>query len=159
MHHRSDFIWLSHHVISESVFLNRQQIHSERKKMKNWTETKTYRSNSTCFLHHLHPILRNDFSCRSESTEKPILAVTPGIFFGDSPIQGIIKKKREEKGEKGGKEGEKKGKNRGESERRATPSHSHSKRKRERLLGFECILSWYSARNSRWMVTLACVLI
>jgi hypothetical protein len=33
-------------------------------------------SNSTWFLHHLDLILRNDFSCRSESTEKPILAVT-----------------------------------------------------------------------------------
>jgi hypothetical protein len=39
-------------------------------------ETKTYRSDSTRFFHHLDPILRNDFSCRSESTEKPILAVT-----------------------------------------------------------------------------------
>ncbi len=39
-------------------------------------ETKTYRSNSTWFLHHLDPILRNDFSCRYESTEKPIIAVT-----------------------------------------------------------------------------------
>ncbi len=39
-------------------------------------ETKTYRSDSTWFLHHLDPILRNAFSCRSESTEKPILAVT-----------------------------------------------------------------------------------
>ncbi len=39
-------------------------------------ETKTYRSDSTWFLHHLDPILRNNFSCRSESTEKLILAVT-----------------------------------------------------------------------------------
>ncbi len=76
MQHRSNFIWLSHHVISDSVFLNGQQIHSERKTKKNWTETKTYRSDSTWFLHHLDPILRNDFSCRSKSTEKPILAVT-----------------------------------------------------------------------------------
>jgi hypothetical protein len=34
MQHRSNFIWLSHHVISDSVFLNRQQIHSERKTKK-----------------------------------------------------------------------------------------------------------------------------
>jgi hypothetical protein len=38
-------------------------------------ETKTYRSDSTWFLHHLDLILRNDFSCRSKSTEKTILAV------------------------------------------------------------------------------------
>ncbi len=38
--------------------------------------TKTYRSDSTWFLNHLDPILRNDFSCRSKSTEKLILAVT-----------------------------------------------------------------------------------
>ncbi len=76
MQHRSDFIWLSHHVIFDSVFLNGQQIHSERKTKKNWTETKTYWSDSTWFLLHLDPILHNDFSCRSESTEKPILAVT-----------------------------------------------------------------------------------
>ena len=43
----------------------------------------------------------------------------------------------------------KKGKERGETEGRATPSHYHSKPKWERLLGFECILSWCSARNSR----------
>ena len=43
---------------------------------KKLTETKTYRSDSTWFFHHLDPILQNDFSCRSESTEKPILAVT-----------------------------------------------------------------------------------
>jgi hypothetical protein len=42
MQHRFDFIWLSHHVISNSVFLNGQQIHSERKTKKKWTETKTY---------------------------------------------------------------------------------------------------------------------
>ncbi len=33
-HTRSNFIWLSHHVISDSVFLNGQQIHSERKTKK-----------------------------------------------------------------------------------------------------------------------------
>jgi hypothetical protein len=38
-------------------------------------ETQTYRSNSTWFLHHLDPIIHNDFSCRPGSTEKPILAV------------------------------------------------------------------------------------
>ncbi len=39
-------------------------------------ETQTYRSNSSWLLHHLDPILRSDFSCRSGSMEKPILAVT-----------------------------------------------------------------------------------
>jgi hypothetical protein len=81
MQHRSDFIWLSHHVISDSVFLNGQQIHSEWKTKKKLTETKTHRSDSTWFLHHLDPILRSDFSCRSESMEKPILAVTDPIYF------------------------------------------------------------------------------
>ena len=33
-------------------------------------------SNSTWFLHHQDPILRNNFSCSSESMKKPILAVT-----------------------------------------------------------------------------------
>jgi hypothetical protein len=70
---------------------------------------------------------------------------------------------KKEEGGGGRKRGErrrkKKGKDRGESEGRATPSHSHSKWKQERLFGFKCILSWCSARNSRWMVTLACVLI
>jgi hypothetical protein len=48
-----------------------------------WTENKKierkqkHRSDSTWFLkNHLDPIVCNDFSCRSESTEKPILAVT-----------------------------------------------------------------------------------
>jgi hypothetical protein len=31
------------------------------------------------FCHRLDPILCNDFSCRSESTEKPILAVTDPV--------------------------------------------------------------------------------
>ncbi len=39
-------------------------------------ETQTYRSKSSWFLHHLDPILRSNFSCRSRSTVKPILAVT-----------------------------------------------------------------------------------
>jgi hypothetical protein len=55
--------------------------------------------------------------------------------------QRIIKKKREEGEEKGGKKKKKKGKERGESEGRATPSHKHSKKKWERLLGFRCILN------------------
>jgi hypothetical protein len=37
---------------------------------------KTHRFDSTWFQHHIDPILSNGFSCRSESTEKPILAVT-----------------------------------------------------------------------------------
>ncbi len=54
-------------------------------------ETNTYRFNSTWFWHHLDPILCNDFSCRSESMEKPILAVTdPAISrkhnFGKSKL-------------------------------------------------------------------------
>ncbi len=39
-------------------------------------ETNTYRFDSMWFWHHLDPILCNDFSCRSKSMEKPILAVT-----------------------------------------------------------------------------------
>jgi hypothetical protein len=39
-------------------------------------ETNTYRFDSMWFWHHLDPILCNDFSCRSKSTEKLILAVT-----------------------------------------------------------------------------------
>ncbi len=57
------------------MFLNGQQIHSERETKKIEPKQK-HRSDSTWFLHHLDPILRNNFSCRSESTEKPILAVT-----------------------------------------------------------------------------------
>ncbi len=75
MQHWSNFIWLSHHVISDSVFLNGQQIHSEQK-TKKVEQKQKHISNSTWFLYHLDPILRKDFSCRSESTEKPILAVT-----------------------------------------------------------------------------------
>jgi hypothetical protein len=39
-------------------------------------ETNTYRINSTWFWHHIDPFLCKNFSCRSKSTEKPILAVT-----------------------------------------------------------------------------------
>jgi hypothetical protein len=45
-------------------------------------ETKTYRSDSTWFFHNLDPILQNNFSCRSKSTEKPILAVTNPALLG-----------------------------------------------------------------------------
>ncbi len=77
---RSNFIWQSHHVISDTVFSNGQQINSERKTKKIITETQTYRSDSSWFLHHLDPILCSNFSCRSGSTEKPILAVTDLIL-------------------------------------------------------------------------------
>jgi hypothetical protein len=60
--------------------LNGQQINSEQKTKK--TETKTYRSDSTWFLHHLDPILCINFSFRSGFTEKPTLAVTdPTIYL------------------------------------------------------------------------------
>ncbi len=59
-------------------------------------ETKTYRSNSTWFLHHLDPVLRNNFSCRFKSTEKPILAVTDlssewleEDYFCDAPCWSV----------------------------------------------------------------------
>jgi hypothetical protein len=58
--------------------LHGQKNHSEQKKRM---ETKPYRSDSTWFFHHLDPILRNNFSCRSESTEKPILAVTDTLML------------------------------------------------------------------------------
>jgi hypothetical protein len=56
-------------------FLNRKKIilNGKQKKIE-WKQTHTF--NSTWFWHHLDPILCNNFSCRSESTEKPILAVT-----------------------------------------------------------------------------------
>ncbi len=71
------------------MFLNGQQIHSEWKTKKNERKQK-HRSDSTWFLHHLDPILRNDFSCRSESTEKPILAVTDRQKALDETSQTII---------------------------------------------------------------------
>jgi hypothetical protein len=81
-----------------------------------------------------------------------------GIFLCFT--QQIIKKKREEGGEKGGKEGEnRREKIEGRVKGELPEVIPTANRKRERLLGFECILSWSSARNSRWMVTLACVLI
>ncbi len=64
-----------------------------RKRKINWIETNTYRFNSTWFWHHIDPILCNNFSCRSKSTEKPILAVTdppcecPGDDFYNAPCQ------------------------------------------------------------------------
>jgi hypothetical protein len=39
-------------------------------------ETKTYRFDSTWFWNDIDLILRNNLTCRSGSTEKPILAVT-----------------------------------------------------------------------------------
>ncbi len=48
-----------------------------------------HRSNSSWFLHHLDPILRSNFSCRSGSTEKPILAVTDRRKARDETSQTI----------------------------------------------------------------------
>jgi hypothetical protein len=50
-----------------------------------WTEKNEKKEfDSTWFQHHIDPILNNGFSCRSESTEKPILAVTdPDLLQND----------------------------------------------------------------------------
>jgi hypothetical protein len=48
---------------------------------KKMNGNKINRFNSTWFWSDIDPILRNDFSCRSGSTEKPIVAVTDLFVF------------------------------------------------------------------------------
>jgi hypothetical protein len=52
-------------------------------------ETNTYRFGSTWIWLHIDPILCNNFSCRSKSTEKPILAVTD-LWILISTLQTLL---------------------------------------------------------------------
>ncbi len=60
------------------------------KQKNNWTKTITYRFNSTWFWHRIDPILCNNFSCRSKSTEKPILAVTDPMLQEWCPLRLVL---------------------------------------------------------------------
>ncbi len=70
------------------MFLNGQQIHSEWEKKE---RKQKHRSDSIWFLHHLDPILRNDFSCRSESTRVVYHGVTSSFSgIGILPVSDLL---------------------------------------------------------------------